>query len=187
MGAAAGSSGGAPSGDLLDWPPASAWFAAAGTPLAAGERAAIAAYLEGLRLGHLPIERAADWRAAAATAQRPDWQRGWWEAEEAERRRLRAAATAAHGEAPLLAALTAILERGAEPLQHAATAALARAGIADETLARVAAGAAAQAVDQAALARAAGGEDSHPFAVKYRLYRGGRWLLGVFAETCFVL
>ncbi len=96
------------------------------------------------------------------------------------------AASAAKGESALLASLSRAMEATAAPIQAAANAALARAGIADEMLARVAAGAASQACHHRALAEAAGRGSGHAFAIKYRLYRGGRWLLGVVGGRCFV-
>jgi hypothetical protein len=63
---------------------------------------------------------------------------------------------------------------------------MARGGVADQALMRVAAGAAAQACHQAALARAAGAGDDHAFAQKFRLYAGGRWPLGVVGGRLFV-
>jgi hypothetical protein len=65
----------------------------------------------------------------------------------------------------------------------AASIAAARDGVADPALSRVAAGAATQAAYQAALARAAGSPDSHPFAIKFRLFAAGRWPLGLVSDT----
>jgi hypothetical protein len=163
-----------------------AWFAACGTPLRDDERATAASYLAALGLPPLPIAGVATWREAAALAQREDWSRDWWQAEEEERAALTRAASAAVGESALLASLTRAMEASAAPIQAAASAVLARAGIADEMLARVAAGAASQACHHHALAEAAGRGADHAFAMKYRLYRDGRWLLGVVGECCFV-
>jgi len=163
------------------------WFAACGAQLRDGEREAAASYLAALDLPAAPIDGVADWRAAAAIAQREDWSRDWWQAEETARTTLYRDAAVALGERTLLARLSAAMAATAEAIHDAAAAALARAGIADETLARVAAGAASQACHQQALAEAAGRGADHAFAVKYRLYRGGRWLLGVVGERCFVL
>ncbi len=163
-----------------------AWFAACGTQLRDDERAAAASYLAALDLPAAPIDGVADWRAAAAIAQREDWSRGWWHAEETARTALYRDAAAALGERTLLARLSAAMAATAEAIQDAAVAALARAGIADEALSRAAAGAASQACHQSVLAEAAGRGADHAFAIKYRLYRGGRWLLGVVGERCFV-
>jgi hypothetical protein len=150
------------------------------------ETATAASYLTALGLSPLPIAGVAGWREAAALAQRGDWSRDWWQAEEEERATLTRAASAAKGEDALLASLSRAMEATASPIQAAASAALARAGIADEMLARVAAGAASQACHHHALAEAAERGADHAFAIKYRLYRGGRWLLGVVGECCFV-
>jgi len=163
-----------------------AWFAACGTPLRDDERATAASYLAALGLPPAPIAGAATWREAVALTQREDWSRDWWQAEEIEQAALGRAAAAAKGETALLESLSRAMEETAAPIQEAADAALARAGIADAMLARVAAGAASQACHQHALAEAAGRGSGHAFAIKYRLYRGGRWLLGVVGECCFV-
>jgi hypothetical protein len=163
-----------------------AWFAACGTSLRIEEIATTEAYLAALGLPRVPIAGVAGWREAAALAQREDWSRDWWQAEEEERAALNRAASAAKGESALLASLSRAMEATAAPIQAAANAALARAGIADEMLARVAAGAASQACHHHALAEAAGRGSGHAFAIKYRLYRGGRWLLGVVGGRCFV-
>ena len=163
-----------------------AWFAACGAALRATEIAAVEAYLVALALPALPVAGVGTWREAAATAQRDDWGRDWWQAEENERAALYRIAAASLGEGALLTRLSAAMEATAESIHHAASAALARAGIVDEALARVAAGAASQACHQKALAEAVGRGTEHAFAIKYRLYRAGRWLLGVVGERCFV-
>ncbi len=163
-----------------------AWFASCGGTLRADEIIHAKAYLAALDLPAAPIDGVADWRAAAAIAQRPDWDRDWWQAEEAARTALYGEAAATLGERTLLARLSAAMEATAEPIHHAATAALARAGIADEALARVAVGAASRACHHKALADAAGRGADHAFAIKYGIYRAGRWLLGVVGGRCFV-
>ena len=75
--------------------------------------------------------------------------------------------------------MTDLMNRVGDTVMGAASAAAARAGIADQALARVAAGAATQAAYHAALVRAAGAGDAHPFALKYRLYAAGHWPLSV--------
>jgi hypothetical protein len=163
-----------------------AWFASCGAPLRAEEIAAAEAYLAALGLPPAPVDCVADWGTASALAQREDWSRDWWQAEERERIALYRTAAALLGESALLAGLGTAMDLTADAIQGAAIAALARAGIADAMLARVAAGAASQACHQHALAEAAGRGADHGFAIKYRLYRGGRWLLGVVGGRCFV-
>jgi hypothetical protein len=163
-----------------------AWFASCGSALRDDESATTASYLAALRLPPLAVAGVGGWREAAALAQREDWSRAWWQEEETERAALTRAASAVNGETALLAALSRTMEETAATIQEAASAALARAGIADAMLARVAAGAASQACHHRALVEAAGAGADHAFALKYRLYRGGRWLLGVVGERCFV-
>jgi hypothetical protein len=165
--------------------PRLSWFAACGEPLLEPERADAEAFLAALGLPPAPIEGVPDWSAAAATTKRPDWSAAWWDAEEAARIALHRRLAAALGEAALLAALTAVAEAANDAVHGAAAVAAARAGTADPALIRVAAGAAAQACHQNALALAAG-EAAHPFALKFRLFAAGRWPLGIVGGTCFV-
>ncbi len=107
----------------------------------------------------------------------------WWNAEEKERLSLIERAAAQWGERSLMAALTRVTDEATRLTLGAASVAAARDGIADPALSRVAAGAATQAAYQAALARAAGAADSHPFAIKFRLFAAGRWPLGLVGDT----
>jgi hypothetical protein len=131
------------------------------------------------------VEAISTWAAAAATAQRADWSRRWWQAEEAAAKALHESASIRLGEAPLLDALSAVT-LAAAALQGPATRALSRAGAEDPALSRVAAGAAALACHQMGLAIAADAAEDHPLAVKYRLLAGGRWLLGVMGDRCYL-
>ncbi len=166
--------------------PRGSWFAACGEPLTAGERDDVAAYLADLGLPDTPVAGTAGWAEAAATTRRPDWSRAWWDTESREQQALHRRAAERFGEEKLLVALSAVTE-AAQPLHGAAALAMSRAGIADPALARVAAGAAAQACHQAALALAAGAGSDHLFAAKYRLFAAGRWPLGIVADCFFVL
>jgi hypothetical protein len=56
-------------------------------------------------------------------------------------------------------------------------------GIEDEEILRAAIGQALQSCYQAALVIAAGEEEDHPFAQKFRLYENGHWPLGVAGTT----
>ena len=132
----------------------------------------------------MPVEGVSTWPEAAATAQRQDWSREWWRAEEAAAKALHESAATLLGEAPLLASLSAITLAAA--LLGTAAQALGRAGADDPALGRVAAGAAALACHQRGLAIAADAGEGHPLAVKYRLFAGGRWLLGVMGNRCYL-
>ncbi len=156
-----------------------------GKPHTEAEIAATEGYLKGLGLGFMPIEPVAGWTEAAAIAQRADWSQRWWRAEEASAKTLHRSASQLLGETPLLVSLSAVT-LAAATLHGNAGRALSSAGLDDPTLARVAAGAAALACHQMGLAIAAQGGAEHPLALKYRLFAGGRWLLGVMGEHCYL-
>lgn len=155
------------------------WFVAVGQELTAGERRDIQDYLGGLGLAAADICGARDWRAAEAATRDPGWNAAWWDAEERLRLTLLDCARARWGEHALMTALTLVTDAATPVTFGAASAAAARDGVADPALARVAAGAASQAAYHAALARAGGADARHPFTIKFRLFAGGRWLLGL--------
>jgi len=161
------------------------WFTAVGTALAPTVIADAERYVAALGLAPGPVAPVPSWREAAATTQRPDWSRDWWQAESACEQALQRQGAARFGLQPLLAALTALAEI-ATGLQTCASAALAAAGLDDPALAKVAAGAAAQACHQRGLALLAGSESGHAFTVKFELFAAGRWPLGIVGGTCFV-
>jgi hypothetical protein len=161
------------------------WFAACGETLTETERADAAAYRAALGIAAAEIAGVAGWSQAAAILQQPDWSHAWWDGEAAAQQALTGEAERRHDRAALLAGLSAVAEAAAS-LHGAAALAMSRAGLADPALARVAAGAAAQACHQRALALAAGAGPEHLFAVKYRLFAAGRWPLGVVGDRCFV-
>jgi hypothetical protein len=172
-------------GDVLAEIARGAWFAACGDELTESE--VIDARLMAGAFGFAGVRMApvAHWEDAAKMTQRPDWSRAWWNAESAAETALKSALIARFGDSAVLARLSRVM-LAAGALNGAASLALARAQVADEALARVASGAAAQACHQAALARAAGEGAAHGFAAKFRLFGGGRWPLGVVGDTLFV-
>jgi hypothetical protein len=125
----------------------------------------------------------ADWEEAEAAIRNPGWNSDWWEAEEQLRAGLIADAMEQISEDELLVALTAVTSAASEVVHGAAAVAAARAGVADQALIRAAAGAATQGAYQAALVLAAGADDMHPFALKYRLFEAGHWPLGIVGST----
>lgn len=148
----------------------SAWFCALGEPLNAGEQATLRSYLRGLgKDGAAPIKVVAGWGEARRVSADPRWDHSLWHAEQLERKRLLAVLPASFAGA----ALEAISDR----LHGCAAVAAARMGCADQGLIRAAAGAATEAVYLAALARAAGVGNEHPFACKLALFESGHWPL----------
>jgi len=157
--------------------PRGSWFAALGEPLTEGEHAEARTYVaEIVGRNDVAIVGAADWLAAQTIIKR-DYDHAWWDAEMLAQNEARERAESAHGKEALLAALEPIVE-AAGALDGPAALAASRSGVTDQALIRVAAGAAAQACHHAALAIAAGAGTDHPFAIKYRLFAGGRWPLG---------
>jgi hypothetical protein len=155
-----------------------AWFAALGEPLTDGDRADAEAYVKALGLDTPALSLAHDWPEAERVLKAPDWSTAWWDREEAERRRLLAEAEARNPERALWTALTELTTEAGDIVHGKAGVAAARMGGAAKASIHVAAGAAAQAAYQLALARLA--EDAaSPFESKFRLFAAGRWPLGV--------
>ena len=160
-----------------------AWFSKVGTPLRAVERDFAQDYLDALGFPDAHIAGVADWNEAESCAQNPDWNSDWWEAEEQLSAGLLVEAQERLSEDELVMALTHVTAKISDVVHAAAEAAAARAGITDEGLIQAAAGAATQVCYQVALVLAAEAEESHPFAIKFRLFESGRWPLGVIGGT----
>jgi hypothetical protein len=167
---------------VMDEVRAAAWFAALGEPLTDGDRTDADAYARGLGLGPLRVVQAHDWPEAERVLKAPDWSPAWWDREEALRKCLLADAEARYPERELWTALTVLTTDAGEIVHGKAATAASRMGDAARASIHVAAGAAAQATYQLALARLA--EDAaSPFESKFRLFAGGRWPLGVVGST----
>jgi hypothetical protein len=156
---------------------AAAWFAALGEPLTEGDRSDAIAYAEVLGLGALVVDLVRDWPQAERLLKTPDTS-GWWDREEALRKALVVEAEARYPGRAQWTALTELTTEAGDLVHGKAAAAAARMGNAARPSIHVAAGAAAQAVYQLAVARLAGRENS-PFERKFRVFVAGRWLLGV--------
>jgi hypothetical protein len=161
---------------------AAAWFAALGEPLTEGDRADANAYATTLGLGTLVLGQARDWAEAERVLKAPEWSHDWWDREEAFRKRLLANAEARYPERALWTALTELTTEAGEIVHGKAATAASRMGNAAKASIHVAAGAAAQAAYQLALARLAG-DAASPFESKFRLFAAGRWPLGVAGST----
>ena len=161
---------------------AAAWFAALGEPLTDGDRADADGYARALGLGAIVLGQARDWPEAERVLKAPDWSPIWWDREEAQRRRLLAEAEARYPERALWTALTELTTEVGDAVHGKAGVAAARMGGAAKASVHVAAGAAAQAAHQLALARLAD-DAASPFESKFRLFTAGRWPLGVVGTT----
>ncbi len=155
-----------------------AWFSAVGETLTEGEREDGVDYAGALGFADATIDLIADWTAAERAARGSGYDR-WWAAENAQRALLLKTATDAFGLHPVMTALTRVTEAASAVVMGAASVAAARSGVANAALARVAAGAATEAAYQAGLARLAGADGAHAFAIKFRMFAAGRWPLGI--------
>lgn len=155
---------------------AASWFAALGEPLTEGDRADAGSYLAALGFGDLDIDVAHDWPEAERLLKAPDWSPVWWDREEARRRELLSRAESRYPQHALWTALTELTTEAGELVHGKAATAAGRMGDAAKASIHVAAGAAAQAVYQLAIARLAGEQDS-PFESKFCLFAAGRWPL----------
>ena len=162
------------------------WFVAVGQELTDSEKREAQDYAAAIGFAKAQIAAADDWRAAERATRDPKWSVAWWQAEEEARAALMKKLDSQLGRSTLLAALTHVTNQASDVVMGAASVAASRDGIADQALARVAAGAATQAAYQAAIALAARAGDTHPFAIKFRLFAAGRWPLGIVGSKLYV-
>lgn len=159
------------------------WFSSLGRPLRPRERADAESYLAALGFPDATVAAVADWDEAESCVRNPGWNTDWWEAEEQLRAALLAAALEQAEQDEVMRALTMVAASSSDAVHAAAESAAEREGVTDPALIRCAAGAATQAAYQAALVLAAGADDDHAFAAKFRLFAAGRWPLGIVGQT----
>lgn len=117
--------------------------------------------------------------AATQAIQGEDWSRDWWQRDDDLRLALTEVAQARLGAAVLDRMVHRVISEASTVTIGPAAVAASRFGIGEQAPARVAAGAATQAALHAWLLLAANQwSDTHPFAARYRLFAGGRWVLG---------
>lgn len=138
-------------------------------------------YADALGFPDARLALVTDWSEAASAAESLDFDHAAWEAEEQLRAALTADALDLMSEEALQVALTHVAATVHAPVRTSVEECLA---IWDEEygetpLRDLAVGAAVQACHQAALVLAAGAEEDHPFALKFRLFEGGRWPIGI--------
>jgi len=160
------------------------WFTTVGTMIDPGLRAAADSYASALGFPDATVADVTEWEDAEFAAANPDWNTDWWEAEEQQRIALTAQAVELLGdEEMLVVALTNVTKAASECVHVAAAGAAGDIGRRNPALVRAAAGAATQASYQTALLLAAGGDEDHPFALKFRLFEAGRWPLGIIGSS----
>ncbi|MBL4667396.1 MAG: hypothetical protein JKY04_08465 [Sneathiella sp.] len=155
------------------------WFQSVGLPLGTGTIDTAQLYVDTLGYPGTFIAPIENWEEAAFAAANPDWNSSWWETEEQMRVSLTSEALELVSEDDLTMALTHVSATASPTIQHAVESFAEEQGIEDEELVRAAIGSAVQACHLAALVLAAGEEDTHPFALKYKLFELGRWPIAI--------
>lgn len=159
--------------------PSIPWFSSVGTPLTQRTGQTARDYMNMLGFPDAFVAEVEDWEDAAYAAANPEYNSEWWEAEEQLRMALTATALELITEEDLNLALTHVSATASETITDALEEITEDAGIADQELIRAAIGSAVQSCHQAALVLAAGEEDSHPFALKYKLFEQGHWPIAI--------
>jgi len=159
------------------------WFARIGEELAPETIKNSRDYLEALGFPESYPAEVPDWQDAVSCLETNDWNSPAWEAEEQLAASLITEALEFIEEDVLEVALTNITGKASEIITNAVENASIKWGVEDEELLRAAVGQAVQSCYQAALVIAAGQEEDHPFALKFRIYEGGHWPLGNAGNT----
>ena len=159
--------------------PSIPWFTAVGDPLSRNAHLTARDYMERLGFPDAFVAEIENWDDAAYAAANPDWNSDWWEAEEQLRMGLTTQALELMSEEDLNLALTHVSATASEIITRAVEAVTDELGIEDQELVRAAIGSALQGCHQAALVLAAGEEDTHPFALKYKLFEQGHWPIAI--------
>jgi hypothetical protein len=175
-----------PADQIVPALPTGVWFNAVGAPLDASERSHCEQYLSGLGLTRWRIVIVPTWEAALQRAGRAHWSAHWWDRERQEERRLYEQASKEQSADTLLLRLANLMQGSSTLFHPPASIACALAGVADESAAGTAAGAAAQCLHQYGLASITGQGDEHFFSAKFRLFLAGHWPLCVNGEDFFV-
>lgn len=136
-------------------------------------------YLDALGFPDARVALVADWADAADAAESLDFDSPAWEVEEQLRATLTVEALEHLSEEALQVALTHVAASVQDAIRTSAEEALVMGDEDIDRLRDLAVGSGIQACHQAALVLAAGAEEDHPFALKFRLFEGGHWPIGV--------
>ncbi|MCP5382896.1 MAG: hypothetical protein H6912_11080 [Kordiimonadaceae bacterium] len=159
------------------------WFHHLGKPLTDHTLKISRDYLEALGFPESFPAEVPDWQEAISCLETNDWNSPAWEAEEQLAASLISDTLEFIEEDVLEVALTNVTVKAAEFINNAVETASILWGVDDEEQIAAAVGQAVQCCYHAALVIAAGDEETHPFALKYRLYESGHWPLGIAGNT----
>lgn len=160
-----------------------AWFSRVGARLEARERREAQSYLDALGFPDVAVARVTSFADAADAATSPDWDDPAWTAEEQLRAALTEEAAGRMGEEALALAMAHVAARAARAVEAKIESAARLWDVDDTPLLNAAQGAAVKAAHEAALVLAAGAEEDHPFALKFRLFERGRWPVSIAGMT----
>lgn len=155
------------------------WFQDLGEPLDKETQDTARYFADALGFPDAYVALVEDWEEASYAAANPDWNTEGWEAEEQLMATLTNQALELMSEEDLGMALTHVAATASPLIDDVVEALADEHGLADQAFLTAAKGAALQACHQSALVLAAGEEDTHPFALKYRLFELGRWPIGI--------
>ena len=163
------------------------WFERLGRELTAEESAMADEYAAALGFPHARVASVRSWLDAESLAENPQWNSDWWEAEEQLKSALITEALEVIDEAELMNALNHLTAQAAgvalEAIERAAELATYQPDGGEESFTTAIAGTAVATCFQAGLVLAAGAEEDHPFAIKFRLLEAGRLPLGIAGTT----
>lgn len=160
------------------------WFAAVGQPLGRGLKREAQAWLDALGFPDATPIALRDWREASEAAESTGIDDPAFEAEEQLRAALTIEAIDLLGEDAVTVALTHVAAELGVAIGEAALNATRVWGLRDEGLVNAAAGAGVQASHNAVLLLLAGrADETHPFALKYRLFEQGRWPVALIGSS----
>lgn len=160
-----------------------AWFSTIGEEMDQDIRDLSRAYLDGLGFPDADLAAIVSWEEAGDAAASLDFDSEAWEAEEQLRAALVVDALELIDEQGLQVVLAHVTSTISDGLEEAMDNLAAIWDLEDETLLAAATGSVVQTVYNAALLLAAGGDEDHPFALKYRLFELGRWPVGVHGRS----
>ena len=163
------------------------WFEAAGKLLNQEEKTMTTLYLKALGVKHRDINVVKEWQTVQKVACRADWVPTWWQTERDLSVALTAESKAVLGDGLFHSRMTQIMSKIFDPVPREVSDILLSLDIRDEALIKSATGAATEAVHQAALGTIKVSNNNHPFLYKFQLFRAGRWPLGVYDDTFFIL
>ncbi|MCK5423727.1 MAG: hypothetical protein KAI89_00035 [Emcibacter sp.] len=163
--------------------PRTDWFRYVGEPLEKDVLEKARVYIDALGFPEATAAQVEDWQEAGYTLETNDFNSPFWEVEQQLMAALIVEVTDNIDPQLLEMVLANVTSVASEYVGEGVMMAADRWDIQDEELMKAAIGEGVQACYQAALVIAAGVDDDHPFTLKYQMFEGGWWPLGVMGNT----